>query len=75
VTQRLGLVYLIDHPALARFGIEMDKAAVNIPQTKTTYSQIIKRSLFQARLRGEIRCDEAGKPFLWITTLKPIDET
>jgi len=75
VTQRLGLVYLIDHPALARFGIEMDKAPVNIPQTKTTYSQIMKRSLFQARLKGEIRCDDAGKPFLWVTTLKPIDET
>lgn len=75
VTQRLSLMYLLDHPALARFGIEIDKTLVKIPQTKTTYSQIIKRSLFQGRLKGEIRCDEAGKPFLWITTLKPIDET
>ncbi len=75
VTQRLGIVYLLDHPALARFGIEIDNVTVNIPQTKTSYSQILKRSLFQARLKGEIRCDEAGKPFLWVTTLKPIDET
>lgn len=75
VSERLSLPYLLDHPALARFGIELDKTTVNIPQTKTTYSQIIKRSLFQGRLKGEVRCDDAGKPFLWITTLKPIDET
>jgi hypothetical protein len=74
VSERLSLPYLLDHPALARFGIELDKTTVNIPQTKTTYSQIIKRSLFQGRLKGEVRCDDAGKPFLWITTLKPIDE-
>ncbi|MGQ9760481.1 MAG: hypothetical protein ACUVQH_01085 [Thermogutta sp.] len=74
VSERLSLPYLIDHPALVRLGIELDKATVKIPQTKTTYSQIIKRSLFQGRLKGEVRCDDAGKPFLWITTLKPIEE-
>lgn len=74
VSERLSLPYLIDHPALVRLGIELDKATVNIPQTKTTYSQIIKRSLFQGRLKGEVRRDDTGKPFLWITTLKPIEE-
>jgi len=74
IESRLGLVALFDYPALVRYGIDLEKTSINIPQTKTTYSQIIKRSLFQAKLKGEVRVDDAGKPFLWITTLRPIED-
>lgn len=74
IESRLGLVALFDYPALVRYGIDLEKTSINIPQTKTTYSQIIKRSLFQAKLKGEVRLDDADKPFLWVTTLRPIED-
>lgn len=74
IESRLGLVALFDYPALVRYGIDLEKTSINIPQTKTTYSQIIKRSLFQAKLKGEVRLDDADRPFLWITTLRPIED-
>lgn len=70
---RLGVVSLFDHPALARFGIDLEKTSIKIPQAKTTYSQILRRSLFQAGLKGEVRLDDADRPFIWITTLRPVE--
>jgi hypothetical protein len=32
----------------------------------------LRKLLFQAGLKFEVRLDEAGKPFLWITTVKPV---
>jgi hypothetical protein len=72
VHERLKVPVLLDHNAMARHGVEPDKAVVNLPQTRTTYSLLLRKVLFQARLKSELRVDEAGDPFLWITTLKPL---
>ena len=29
-------------------------------------------ALFKAMLKGELRVDEADRPFLWVTSIKPI---
>ena len=36
-----------------------------------SYSQVLRKILSQAKLRYELRVDDADKPFLWITTVKP----
>ncbi|MHC4404342.1 MAG: hypothetical protein ACYTG0_32205 [Planctomycetota bacterium] len=72
VGQRLEVPVLLDHNALARHGIEPDTAVVSHPQKRTNYSLMLSRALFQAGLKSEVRIDETGKPFLWITTIKPI---
>ena len=36
-----------------------------------TYSQVLGKVLMQARLKYELRVDEADKPFVWITSVKP----
>jgi len=72
VGARLKVPILPDYNAMARHGIEPDKVFVSLPQTRTTYSLVLRKVLFQARLKSELRVDEAGKPLLWITTLKPI---
>jgi hypothetical protein len=72
VSQRLKLPVLMDHNALARWNIDPEKAIVNVPQSRTTYSILLRKALFQARLKSEVRVDEAGHPFLWITTIKAI---
>jgi hypothetical protein len=72
VGQRLKIPYLFDHNALARHGVEPDNKKVNAPQSRTTYNQLLRKILSQAGLKSEVRVDEAGKPFLWVTTVKPL---
>lgn len=72
VSKRGELPVLWDYNALARHGVEPEKAIVNLPKSRTTYSLLLRKTLFQAKLKSEIRVDEAGKPFLWVTTVKPI---
>lgn len=72
IAQRLKVPYLLDHNALARHGIDPAKVRVSLPQSRTFYSKALDRVLFQAGLKAEVRVDEAGKPFLWITSIKPL---
>jgi purine nucleoside phosphorylase len=72
IAGRLKVPVLVDHSALARHGIEPDKVMVSHPQSRTTYSTALGRILFQAELKSELRVDEADKPLLWVTTVKPM---
>jgi hypothetical protein len=60
---------LLYHNALARSQVDLS-AKVTIPKSNTFNSRALDRVLSQARLKYELRIDEADKPFLWITTLK-----
>ncbi|MCS7237498.1 MAG: hypothetical protein NZ899_04420 [Thermoguttaceae bacterium] len=73
VAQRTGLPVLWDYNAMARWGIDPDKGSVRFPPKSTSYAQLLRHCLFQAGLKYELRVDEADKPFLWITTLKPLE--
>jgi hypothetical protein len=70
--ERLKVPVLVDHNAMARHGVDPDTAYVSYPEGRTTYSLLLRKALFQARLKSEVRVDESGKPLLWITTLKPL---
>lgn len=72
VSKRGELPVLWDYNALARHGVEPEKTMVSLPKSRTTYSLLLRKTLFQAKLKSEIRVDEGGKPFLWVTTVKPI---
>jgi hypothetical protein len=72
IGKRLGAPVLYDRVGLARHGIDPAKATVAMPKAKTTYSLALKKLLFQAGLKFEVRVDEAGTPFLWISTVKPL---
>ena len=63
---------LMDYNAMARHGIDPAKAMVAMPAMRTVYATALRRLLGKVGLRYEIRVDEAGKPFLWITTMKPV---
>jgi len=62
---------LFDRAALAKHGIDPSKALVSLPRRRTTYSSVLSKLLFQAGMKYDVRCDDAGKPFLWITSAKP----
>jgi hypothetical protein len=69
IAGRVKAPLLIDHNGLARGEVTLD-AKVNFPKASTFYARALDRLLFQAKLKYELRIDEADKPFLWITTLK-----
>ncbi len=68
IQPRLEAPVLLDHNSLAREGIELTEVKVNVPAGRTYYKRILDQVLSQAKLRSEIRIDEAGTAFLWITT-------
>jgi hypothetical protein len=69
---RIKVPLLIDDNALARYGIDPDKVTVKLPQGRSTYSLTLQKLLFQARLKFEVRVDEAQSPLVWITSVKPL---
>ena len=72
IGKRLKTPVLYDHNALARHGIDPSKVLVTLPRSRTIYSIALRKLLFQAGLKFEVRCDEAGTPLLWISTIKPL---
>jgi hypothetical protein len=73
ITKLVKVPVLLDHYALGRQGIDLAKVTVSLPNSRTTYSLTLRKVLFQARLKFDVRYDEAGAPLLWITTIKPVN--
>lgn len=73
IQKRLDVPFLYDHNSLARHGLELKQIKVSVPSGRTYYKGLIDRMLLQTkpRMKAELRVDEAEKPFLWITTVKP----
>jgi hypothetical protein len=69
IAGRVKAPLLLDHNALAREKIDL-QTKVNFPATSIFYARALDRLLFQAKLKYELRVDEADQPFLWITTLR-----
>ncbi len=69
IQTRLDIPFLFDHNALAKHEIDLhDK--VSLARTRTFYKKIIDQLLFQKLLVADVRVDEAGKPLVWITSVK-----
>jgi hypothetical protein len=66
---RLKVPFLLDHNALAAQEIDPSTRRVRFPAKRTFYKRVLDQLLFQARLEAELRTDDAGQPFIWITTI------
>lgn len=64
---RVKIPFLYDQNSMARLGVNLDEIKVSYPKGRALYRKIVDQILFQARLNSELRVDEAGTPFLWIT--------
>jgi hypothetical protein len=71
VADRLKLPMLFDEQALVLKKLDPSKVVVNIPEGQLGYEAVLDRALFQASLKHEVRVDDAGRPFLWITSRQP----
>ena len=72
IGKRIKTPVLYDWAALAKYKIDPAKAMVSFPRARTNYSMALEKMLFPASLEFEIRVDEAGTAFLWVTTVKPM---
>ena len=69
--ERLKLPMVIDRPALAAQQIDLAKH-VSLPAGQSMYAIVLRKTLFQLRLKYELRADDGDRPFVWITTsIKP----
>ncbi len=64
----MKLQMLFDEQALLVKNIDPAKVKINIPAAKIGYAAVLDRAMFQAGLKHEVRVDDAGKPFVWVTT-------
>lgn len=64
---RLKVPVFLDRAALKAYRIDPAKVQVKLARTRTSYKHVIDRIVSQARFGSDLRIDEAGRPFLWIT--------
>lgn len=64
---RLGVPIILDAWILEREDIQLDQVQVMHPKEKTYLKKAVDRILSQARLAGDLRVDELGQPFYWVT--------
>lgn len=69
IAERLKTPVLVDQQALVRQKIDMAAIKVSHPSKQTFYKKVLQIVLFKARLKHEVRVDDADKPLIWITTL------
>lgn len=71
IAGRSKLAVVFDYNNLARHRIEPATAIVNLPRKKYAYNEALRKVLGQAKMKLELRADEAEQPFLWITSSAP----
>jgi hypothetical protein len=67
---RLKIPFVFDQNSLVRERVDLEKTKITLPKANTYYQKVLERALFQAKLKMELRTDEADQPLLWITTIK-----
>ncbi len=72
IAGRLKVPFVYDRNAMALYGVDPTQSPASVPDGRMSYSQTLRRVLSQAKLKYDLRIDEAEKPFLWITTVKPV---
>ena len=70
IGNNLELSLLYDHNGMARQQIDPHKVMIEFPESRSYYKKVLARVLFQAKMKADLRVDEAGQPFLWIAPLK-----
>jgi len=64
---RMDMPLILDRRTLRRREIDPQQVNVKLTPTKTYLKSSLDRLLSQARLACELRVDESGKAFCWVT--------
>lgn len=64
---RIGVPIYWDHATLAKHKIDPGEVQVRLPRSRTHLKRVVDQLLFQGRVMGELRVDEGGTGFYWIS--------
>ncbi len=67
IAPRAGVPFYWDHATLRERKIDPKAIEVQFARKRTHLKRVVNSLLFQARLKGELKVDEAGRAFLWIS--------
>lgn len=67
---RMKVPFLYDYNSMVKHRVDVKKPITIPPAKKALYASVLRQVLFQAGLKYSLRVDEAGKPLMWITSLK-----
>jgi hypothetical protein len=67
IQSRVSIPFYLDRAALRAKKINPADIQVRLARTRSSYMRVLDRVLAQAGLHCQLRVDEAGTPFLWIT--------
>jgi hypothetical protein len=67
ISSRVKVPFFVDHAALRAARIDPAAVQVRLARSRISYKRVLDRVLSQARLYCQVRVDEAGTPFVWIT--------
>lgn len=70
VEAQSGVPVLLDAAALRAAGVDPAKATVSVPPGRGTWGKAVRYAVAEHALKSELRRDEAGRGFLWVTPAK-----
>ncbi len=71
IAVKTGLPILIDRDRIRKRGINLDKLLVNYGPKRASWSLLLRGITVPHRLAREVKIDERGVPFVWITISVP----
>ena len=70
IEKQTKIPFLFDTPALETDAISLADVRVRYNNKRSFWKQVIDRSLFEGKLKSELRMDESDQPFLWVSTIR-----
>lgn len=64
---RVETPIIFDEGLLSAAQMDPDSIKVTIKAKRSFYGKVIRKAAFDAKMKTEIRTDEQGKPFFWVT--------
>lgn len=66
---------VVDYESLTKQRVDLAKLQVSFPKKKTTWSLMLNQCIYKAGLTKQVRTDELGRPFLYISPFVPKSAT
>lgn len=71
LTPHMGIPIIYDQRVINDLKLDFTKVEVKFPNRRTYIRRAVDNILSQGRVAGELRTDEAGRPFYWVTRFGP----
>jgi len=70
IQNRVGVPFVYDYNGMAMVDVDLGKMTAQLTAGEHYYGRLLTRLLTRAKLKYEVRQDDAGRPFIWISTVR-----